>query len=295
LLLEAGLRYDYRWLRVYRLNNTSLIPYHETNTYQSITGTIGASYRFSNQFSVSANIGSAWRAPSINELYIDGIHLSAASYEKGDSTLVPERSYNFTLSGRYESERFYAELVLYNNIINDFIYAKPALVPITLISGTYPLFNYTKANVDMKGLDAEVNFKFIPKFSYDSKVSIVRGWNKSISDWLIFMPADRYINSLRYDFEKLGAIRNWYVSAGLTTVSEQTRVPPNSDYVPPPPGYNLINANIGCTIPWKTKMISLDLAGYNLANISYRDYLNRFRYYADDLGINIVLRVKLSF
>ena len=295
LTLEAGLRFDYRWLRVYQINNTSLQTYNTTFTYQNPSGTVGASYRVNNKLSFSGNIGSAFRAPSVNELYINGIHLSAASYEKGDSTLKSERSYDFTVSGRYEVERFFAELVVYDNIINNFIYAKPALTPITLISGTYPLFNYTQADAAIKGFDAEINFKITKKLTYDGKASIVRGWNKSIDDWLIFMPADRYINSLRYDFGKWGLTTNWYVNVGLLTVLQQTRTPPNSDYVPPPPGYNLINANTGFQFPIRKTTANIELACTNLANTVYRDYLNRYRYYADDLGRDLVLRFKLNF
>jgi iron complex outermembrane recepter protein len=295
LTLEAGLRFDYRWLRVYQINNTSLETYHTTSTYQNPSGTVGASYRINNKLSFSANIGSAFRAPSVNELYINGIHLSAASYEKGDSTLQSERSYDFTLSGRYEVDRFFAELVVYDNIINNYIYAKPSLTPITLITGTYPLFNYTQVNANIKGFDAEINFKITRKLTYDGKASIVRGWNKTIDDWLIFMPADRYINTLRYDFGKWGITTNWYVNVGLLTVLKQTRTPPNSDYVPPPPGYNLVNANAGFQFPIRKTMANIELACTNLANTVYRDYLNRYRYYADDLGRDIVLRFKLNF
>ncbi len=294
-MLEAGLRYDYRWLRVYRINNTTLDTYHNTSTYENVTGTIGSSYRVNDRLSFTANIGTAWRAPSVNELYIDGIHLSAASYEKGDSSLRSERSYNFTVSGKYESERFFAEAVVYDNIINNFIYAKPSLTPITLISGTYPLFNYTQANVNLKGLDLELRYKILPSLSIDARTSIVRAWNKTIHDYLIFMPADRFDNSLRYDIGKWGRTKNWYVSTGVLTVLKQTRVPPNSDYVPPPDGYTLLNANAGFECPVKNRQLNIELAGYNLANRSYRDYLNRFRYYADDLGINVVLRAKLTF
>jgi iron complex outermembrane recepter protein len=295
LTLEAGLRFDYRWLRVYQINNTSLQTYHTTMTYQNPSGTVGASYRANNKLSFSANVGSAFRAPSVNELYINGIHLSAASYEKGDSTLQSERSYDFTVSGRYETDRFFAELVVYDNIINNYIYAKPALTPITLISGTYPLFNYTQADATIKGFDLELNFKITKKLTYDGKASIVRGWNKSIDDWLIFMPADRYINTLRYDFGKWGLTTNWYANFGFLTVLKQTRTPPNSDYVPPPPGYNLINANLGFQFPIRKTMANIELASANLANTVYRDYLNRYRYYADDLGRDVVLRFKLNF
>ena len=294
-MVEAGLRYDYRWLRVYRINNTNLATYHNIATWSNVTGTVGASYRVNERLSFTANVGSAWRPPSVNELYIDGIHLSAASYEKGDSSLKSERSYNLTFSGKYEAPGFYAELVAYYNRINDFIYAKPSLTPITLISGTYPLFNYTQANVTLKGFDLDIHYDILRRLRFESKTSVVRGWNRSINDWLIFMPADRFDNSLRYDFGTWGRTRGWYLSGGLLGVVRQTRVPPNSDYVPPPDGYVLVNANAGFECPWGRKTVHIELAGTNLANRPYRDYLNRFRYYADDLGINLVLRGRINF
>jgi iron complex outermembrane receptor protein len=33
----------------------------------------------------------------------------------------------------------------------------------------------------------------------------------------------------------------------------------------------------------------------NLLNTSYRDYLNRFRYYTDEMGTNVTLRLKIPF
>ncbi|MFT3701282.1 MAG: TonB-dependent receptor [Agriterribacter sp.] len=293
--IEAGARYDYRWLRVYKLNDNTLQTYHNTHIYRNVTGTIGSSYRFSDKFSVSGNIGSAWRAPSVNELYINGIHLSAASYEKGDSSLRSERSYNFTFSSRYETAKFYAEVVLYDNIINNFIYAKPALQPITLISGTFPLFNYTQANVNLKGVDLELQYTPVNVLSINSKVSVVRGWNKDIHDYLIYMPADRFENTLKYQPGNWNAIQHCYISLQNVSILRQTRVPPNSDYVPPPKGYSLFNASAGFEYPVKHKTLSVELAAYNIINVAYRDYLNRFRYYADDLGINVVLRTKLIF
>ena len=39
----------------------------------------------------------------------------------------------------------------------------------------------------------------------------------------------------------------------------------------------------------------LSLSVTNLLNTSYREYLNRFRYYADEMGRNITLRIKIPF
>lgn len=295
LTLEAGLRYDYRWLRVYRLNNNTLQTYHTTHDYSNITGTFGAIYKFSNHFSLTANAGSAWRAPSVNELYIDGIHLSAASYERGDSTLKSERSYNFTLGLKYESENFTAEAVVYDNIINNFIYAKPTLQPITLISGTYPYFKYIQENVTLKGLDLDLSYTPVKHITIDSKTSMVRAWNRSIHDYLVFMPADRFDNAIKYNIGSMGHLHDCYISLQNITVRREDRVPPNSDYVAPPPGYSLFNINAGFETHISGNQLNINLGAENVTNVAYRDYLNRFRYYCDDLGINIVLRAKLVF
>ncbi|MEP6727298.1 MAG: TonB-dependent receptor, partial [Bacteroidota bacterium] len=161
--------------------------------------------------------------------------------------------------------------------------------------GTYPFFQYTQANVNLKGFDLELQYKLFKSFSIDSKTSVVRGWNKTIHDYLIFMPADRFDNSVKYEWPAIHSLNHCYISLGNITVLRQTRVPPKSDYVAPPKGYSIANASMGFQLPVKKKILSIDIAVYNLTNVSYRDYLNRYRYYADDLGINAVLRTKLVF
>jgi iron complex outermembrane receptor protein len=41
--------------------------------------------------------------------------------------------------------------------------------------------------------------------------------------------------------------------------------------------------------------MDIDVAVTNLTNVAYRDYLNRFRYYMDDLGRNVVVRMRVPF
>ncbi|GAA4319340.1 TonB-dependent receptor [Compostibacter hankyongensis] len=295
LTLEGGLRYDYLWLRVYQRDQASLALYHSTFDYSNLTGTLGFRYRLGERFSINGNFGIAWRAPSINELYIRGVHFSAASYEIGDSALVSERSYNTTAGLKYRSEKFQAGLDLYDNEINHFIYAQPLLQPVTIISGTYPAFRYTQADVRLRGADLNASYRFLPHFDLASKISFVRGYNKSIHDDLIYMPADRFDHTLSYRRKKLGRLQDVRLSLQNVTVSRQTRVPPNSDYVPPPPGYSLFNADVGFRLPYRKQGVDMDFAVRNLTNVAYREYLNGFRYYADEPGINFIVSARLKF
>lgn len=294
--LEGGLRYDYLWLRVYQRNQTTLGLYHSTFDYSNASGTVGAGYRFSSRFSAKVNVGTGWRAPSINELYIHGVHFSAATYELGDSTLSSEHSFNTTLNVHYASGSFQADLDVYDNEIDHFIYAKPTLEPVTIISGTYPAFQYTQDNVRLSGFDLEASYGFLKHFDITSKTGMVRGFNKSIHDYLIQMPSDRFDNTLAYRLDSLGRFRNCSISLQNISVRKQNRVPPNSDYVPPPDGYSLLNADISFQLPLqKKKRLDIDFAAKNLTNKAYRDYLNLFRYYTDDLGLNLVLSGKFTF
>lgn len=292
---EAGLRYDYRWLRVYQRNQTTLDLYNTTYQYRNFTGTTGATYHVNQNLSASMNIGTAWRAPSINEMYINGEHFSDASFQVGDSTLKSERSLNSGLSVTYSSHKLRIGADMYYNRIANYIYAKPSLKVRQLPSGTFPEFDYTQANVAIRGLDATVQYDVLSKLSAQSKVTIVRGFNRSIDDWLIYMPCDRYENSVNLHTNKVGMLNAPYVSVENVSVIRQSRVPPNSDFVPPPGGYSLFNAHIGGTFPIRGNALTIDFAINNIMNVAYRDYLNRFRYYADELGTNFVLRLKFSF
>ncbi len=292
---EAGLRYDYRWLRVYERNPTSLALYNVTYQYSNATGTMGSTYHYNEHLSASLNAGSAWRAPSINEMYIYGEHFSDASFEVGDSTLKSERSINTGFSVNYTSDKLRVVADMYYNNISNYIYDKPALKYRILPSGAFPEFDYTQTNVNIKGLDAAIQYDFLPRFTFQSKTTIVRGDNESIHDWLISMPCDRFENGFEYHLLKIGKLKQPYLSLENVSVLKQTRVPPNSDYVPPPSAYSLFNANAGFIVPMKKNTLSINFTVNNITNVAYRDYLDHFRYYADELGVNYILRFKYSF
>jgi iron complex outermembrane receptor protein len=64
-----------------------------------------------------------------------------------------------------------------------------------------------------------------------------------------------------------------------------------TDYSEPPAGYFLVNLNAGMNMG----KVEIGLRVTNALNTAYRDYLNRFRYYADDQGRNISLKVGYKF
>jgi iron complex outermembrane receptor protein len=293
-LFEVGVRYDYRWLRAYALNpNYPTQEIKPTYDWKNPTVNAGIEYKFSPAFTAMYNFGTAWRPPQVIELFADGIHQSAASWEIGDSSLTQEKAYNNNLSFNYHSTRLVVELGGYINYFHHYIYLKPDLTYAQTNTGAYPEFTYTQVDALFQGMDLSITYNITHNLSFISKSSLVRAYNTTISNWLIFIPADRADNSIRYTWDSVGRVRNFHVGVGNLAVARQTRVPPNSDYVSPPAGYDLWSADAGCSLPLGKKYIDINLSVTNLTNVAYRDYLNRFRYYVNDLGRNVLLRVTM--
>ena len=64
----------------------------------------------------------------------------------------------------------------------------------------------------------------------------------------------------------------------------------------PPKGYSLLhlNSEMSFAVFEKSKM-TIGFTIQNILNTNYRDYLNRTRYYADDLGRNFRVQLKLNY
>jgi iron complex outermembrane receptor protein len=102
-------------------------------------------------------------------------------------------------------------------------------------------------------------------------------------------------NTLRYGFGNRGIFKQLYVSVTGIWVAHQRRVPANSDYLVPPSSYMLLNSAIGFSLPANEHLIHVSLSATNLFNISYRDYMDRFRYFTDEPGRNFIARVRIPF
>ncbi|WP_221394308.1 TonB-dependent receptor [Dyadobacter sp. NIV53] len=292
--LEAGIRYDYRTLKTHRIVSQEKVS--NNFTFSNFSGTLGATRTFSSHFSARLNIGTAWRAPNVSELYSDGVHHGAAAYEKGDATLQPEKATNTIGSIKYSNTKLSVELGGYYNYISDYIYLKPQPEPILTIRGAFPYFKYTQTDAVFKGIDLNVLWEFARNLTWTSKLSYLRVYDTRNDNYLVMIPPNRWDNQLKYELPELGKWKKVYFSAGNLSVARQKRVPDNSDFLPPPAAYSLWNLQAGGTIKISEKnQLEVGVSVQNLFNTVYRDYMNRFRYYSDDMGRQASLRLRWKF
>lgn len=292
--LEAGLRYDYRQLTTYRIINRT--KQTDVFNFHNASGTLGAGRNLTDRWSVRLNVGTAWRAPNVSELFSNGVHHGAAAYEEGDATLIPEKALSTIGSVKYATDRLTFEVGGYLNHIRDYIYLRPQAQPILTVRGAFPYFKYTQTDATFKGLDGTLDWKLNKRLSWNSKMTYLRVNDVRNDTYLVNIPANRWENQLKYTWPQLGVWHKMAVSVTNRWVSQQRRVPPASDFSPPPAGYSLWSAQASGTLPLAEKRyLELTLTIDNMFDVAYRDYLNRFRYFADEMGRNVSLRARYVF
>jgi iron complex outermembrane recepter protein len=334
LQLEAGARYDYRWRQIFKnvpvyesrnVNGAdSLVPSGRSIVaspdfqYQSVSEMLGSAYAFTPELKAKINLSSAWRPPGVNELFGHGIHQSAAAIEKGDSTLDAERSYNLTGEVEYHyKKRLSLELSGYCNFIRDFIYLQLDTQATQTFGAAWLTFDYRQTDGVVAGAEISGDLQITDHWSYKGRASLLRGYNHKTGAYLPWMSSDRFENGLTYTFPAWKRLTNAYVGANLQSVLKQTRspsenilvnVPPGTDpagaptpektdtiAIPTPGAYTLLHLDAGLSLAVAGRPVDFELGANNILNESYREYTDRFRYYVDEMGWNVFLRMKMPF
>ncbi|MBY0245643.1 MAG: TonB-dependent receptor [Sphingobacteriaceae bacterium] len=293
LYFEAGLRYDYRNLEVFR--NQNELNSKTTRNFNNVSSSFAINYLPNQKFNWQNNFSLSWRPPNVNELYVNGVHHGTANFEIGDVNLKSEKGFKYTTQLNYEwNKNTQIEATVYSNYVQNFINLVPIVPPTLTLRGAYPTFKFQQANALLTGADLNFGTHFSAALAYKMKASILLPRNLEANTWLQQMPAPQIDQEIAWYFKP--NTKNSYLSANFVYVAKQTFVPSHSDdYLPPPPAYFLSNLNFATELHFINKPIIFGGSIYNLFNVKYRDYMNRFRYFTDDVGRNIVIRLKIKF
>jgi iron complex outermembrane receptor protein len=161
----------------------------------------------------------------------------------------------------------------------------------------------------LTGADAAFKWKISERISLNSKVSYIYAKDVDHNDVLIYIPPAQMENGVTYSLPSVGKLQNFHVGLSVPTTFRQHQAPmvilPENigetspektfDFAPAPQGYSLVNARVGFKLPLGEHALGIILSGENLMNKSYRNYMNRLRYYADDTGVNFMIRLSYNF
>ena len=294
---ELGGRYDYLDQSVATISTgipKAIKRYYNFAHNIGLAG--GGSYAFSNGMDLSYNLGLASRNPGINERYSNGLHQGVSGIEEGDPDLGSEQSLKNTLSwgGKINTKILY-EILYFDQAIENYIFLNPQNEFRSTIRGTFPVFKYAQTRARIFGWDLTSTFLFSDSFNASFRASYLKGTDTQNNIPLIYLPSNNLLLTFNYQIPKIG---NWdQIDLELSNkyVFEQKNILLNQDFVNPPEGYHLMGIKISGERQLDRNRLNMFLRIDNLFNVSYRDYLNRQRYFADDLGINVIVGLSLNF
>jgi iron complex outermembrane receptor protein len=274
--------------------------------YHNVSVSAGLAHKFNDEHILIFNYGLSNRAPNPSELFSDGLHHSAARIELGDLRIKQETSNRISSTYQYNHNNVTLSLEGFYNHIKDYIFIKPTGTEQT-VRGAFPVWSYEQTNAALFGFDVTTKYYINDNWSFSNKSSFIKGRDLTASEALIDMPSFKTMNILGYSNAK------WFqLNANLQSelVLRQNDFPNNNfevfipstgnmelvDVSSTPPTYHLLHFESDITLDISKKTnLNIGLNITNILNTSYRENLNRLRYFADDLGRNIMLQLKLNY
>lgn len=328
--IDAGWRYDYNKinaLKYYQTTRWESLGYDKTYNYLVINDTIapgqvltnpifqyhnvstaiGIKQKIGGKITAMLNYSLANRAPNPSELFSDGLHHSAARIELGALDITQETSHRFSTALEYKNNHVSISLEPFFNNVFNFIYIRPTGTQKTKNRGAYATWEYIQSDSYMLGLDTSVSIAFTKNWQLSNNSSLLKGTDIVNNIPLLDIPPFNTITTLTYQTQKWPQFECNLNSEFFAT---QKRYPNNNFYFndkvkdeniyvdisTPPNGYHLLNLDGNLKFKaGKTSELTVGLQINNLLNKSYRNYLNRLRLFADDLGRSITLNTKLNF
>ena len=141
---------------------------HPLKNFDNTSATVGATRSFGHHWLIKLNLGTAWRPPSISELYSDGLHHGAAAIEEGNSNLGKEQSNSIQIGGQYKSNKLTGNVDLYHMYFSNYIYLRPNGIELS-IKGAFPSFVYESVKAQYSGLDLSIEYHLSKVIGYIGK------------------------------------------------------------------------------------------------------------------------------
>jgi iron complex outermembrane recepter protein len=298
--LSGGIRYDTRVEHVKDLYLDALgekVPGPEPGVIQrfsafnanfsGVSGSMGATWQISKAVFTKFNISRGYRAPNIAELGSNGVHEGTLRYELGNPDLKAENSLQFDYTLGLSSEHVSAELDIFDNTVNNYIFSRKLsdYMGGDSITEGIPTYQFVSGNAHLLGGEVRIDIHPHPLdwIHFENTFSFVQATQYGQPDstrYLPLIPPPKWQSSLRFSLQKAGkSLQNMYFQIESEMYLEQNRYYSAYGTETRTPGYTLFNLGLGTDITRKQKQVcSLYISLNNVADVAYQSHLSRLKY-----------------
>ncbi|HKV69690.1 MAG TPA: TonB-dependent receptor [Gemmatimonadales bacterium] len=262
--LQAGVRYDYNHIQ------TRPDPYSTDSVFQDLsdsrnsnafTASLGAVHQLGAGLTGSFSLARSFRAPTVQELFANGLDAPSATYSVGTATLRPEAGLGVDASLHGEFGRAAFDVSPYVNFISNYIYG---FLRGDTIQG-FPVRQFAATDARLAGFEAGVSVAATSSLVLEAHTDYVNAEDTRRHTPLPFIPPLRGLFRARYQGSVYSGLVEWRLAA------RQTRL---GDGDTPTAGYAVMDVGLGMRVTRGGMVSQLTLNCENVFNTVYRDNLS---------------------
>lgn len=284
LTAQAGARYDIRRVEPIAQGAANGDHLPSPRSFAGFSASAMLVWRLSRSSSVGATAMQSIRMPGIEELYSEGPHLAAYSFEIGNERLQTERGRGVEVFGRHESSALAASFALYRNAIRGFIF--PQNTGEINHRVFLPIYRHTGARAVMVGAEGRAELRLARRISVEIAASHVRGTFTRLNQPIPWIPPVRGDLAVRY---RPGS---FMISGAVRLAGAQRRLAPFEDRTN---GYVVTDVAAQYHLTAGGALHTFDLGIQNVGNVVYHDHLSRVKSVMPEPGRNVKLLYRAYF
>ena len=262
--LQAGLRFDYNKIQTSPFAQSTDPVFQTLNVsrlHNAFTASLGAVQQLTPEVTGSVNFARSFRAPTVQELFANGLDAASGTFSIGTASLGPETGFGVdaSLKGTYERATF--ELSPYVNYINSYIYG--------FLRGDtiedFPVRQFAATNARLMGFEASATVAATPTIAIRASADYVNAQDTKRNAPLPFIPPLRALVRATYQDSR------WMGLLELRGAARQRRLGEGDT---PTSGYTVMNLGAGVRFVRQGMVHNLSIRCDNLFNTVYRDNLS---------------------
>lgn len=280
--LNFGIRYSFDFVKPKVENLNSKIGQIRKRNFNNLSVSTSLIYQLSDIVFIGANLSKSSRVPTIEELFSEGPHLAAYSYEVGNPELKSESGIGSELFVYHKFEKLNFNINFFYNNFSYFI------IPRNSGEINYqtflPIYKTYGIEAVLYGFDGSLNWNFYDNLFLSHSISFTKGIFREDSKPLPQIPPLKGITGIQYKAEDLSVGLNceWALRQNDVDIFEQ-----------PTSGYIIFNSFAQYLFYINDSVNSISLGIDNIFNRSYRNHLSRIKSVLPEAGFNIRLIYKL--
>lgn len=284
---SGGVRGDLRTLHSKELMDDGVLRFSDfRRDYEALTGRLGAVWNIRDGVALRANVSRGFRAPNLSELAANGVHEGTNRYEVGNADLKAEYSWQADLGADYSTQHLTAQIALFANHIDNYIFAHRTNEVLQAGTDTY---RYTQGDARLMGLEVGIDAHPIHSLHIGTNFAYVDAQQlhqPASSRYLPLTPPANWKTDVKWEITHSGKhLNHMFVAAEADHYFAQNHYYEAYGTETRTPHYTLVNVSAGCDILVKGhKRAELYLTVQNLLDAAYQSHLSRLK----QTDINVV-------